>query len=85
MTAPTITEPGTDNNSAPGPTPNPALPTSLRSRFARPWRWWRRRLQVSDDKVIAELRSALEDLGIDRPISAGVESALRRYNRHTGF
>ncbi|WP_329620030.1 hypothetical protein OG357_05360 [Streptomyces sp. NBC_01255] len=85
MTAPTITEPGTGNSPAPGPTTDTALPTLLQSRLARPWRWWRQRLQASDDKVIAELRSALDDLGIDRPISAGVDTALRRYNRHTGF
>ncbi|MGW0465604.1 hypothetical protein ACWDX6_10060 [Streptomyces sp. NPDC003027] len=85
MTAPTITEPGTENGHVSRPTPDAAPPTSLPSRLARPWRWWRRRLQASDDKVVADLRRALDDLGIDRPIAAGVESALRRYNRHTGF
>ncbi|MFE5089499.1 hypothetical protein ACFRCI_03675 [Streptomyces sp. NPDC056638] len=85
MTAPTSTEPGTDGG-ATGPTaPGNAQPTSFQSQLSRPYTWWRRRLEASDDKIVADLRSALDDLGIDRPIPESVDNALRYHNRHTGW
>uniref|UniRef100_A0AAU2JIV2 Integral membrane protein n=1 Tax=Streptomyces sp. NBC_00049 TaxID=2903617 RepID=A0AAU2JIV2_9ACTN len=85
MTAPTSTEPGTDSG-ATGPTaPGNAQPASFQSQLSSPYAWWRRRLDASDDKIVADLRSALDDLGIDRPIPESVDKALRYHNRHTGW
>lgn len=85
MSAPTSTEPRAGGGATDPTTPGNAQPASFRSQLSRPYAWWRRRLEASDDKVVIDLRSALDDLGIDRPVPASVDKALRYHNRHTGW
>ncbi|MFF3536398.1 hypothetical protein ACFYXP_20925 [Streptomyces sp. NPDC002466] len=85
MTAPTSTEPGTNGGATGSTAPGNVQPSSFQSWLRRPYARWRRRLEASDDEVVTDLRSALDDLGIDRPIPESVDNALRYHNRHTGW
>ncbi|MER6449523.1 hypothetical protein [Streptomyces venezuelae] len=83
--APTGAEPGTDGGATGPVAPGDAQPATFRFQLSRPYARWRRRLDASDDKIVADLRGALDDLGIDRPIPEAVDNALRYHNRHTGW